>query len=135
MILAEQVATDINWTLICAIIMAIGTLGMWLDSRKQRPLQVSPQPLTVEIVKALHDQFANKDDFCRHVVHAEKIHNELFNRMRAAENAARLELGQEITRINADRTATMKELNEQLTFIRESLAAINRELTIRGDEL
>lgn len=46
MMLAESIATNINWTLIATIIMAVGTLGMWLDARKSRVTQIE-QPLNV----------------------------------------------------------------------------------------
>jgi len=47
---------------------------------------------------------------------------------------ARVALGAEMTKINADRQRTMEKLNEQFTFIRESLSAINTELKIRREE-
>jgi hypothetical protein len=46
MMLAESIASNINWTLICTILMAIATFGMWLDAKKARVTQIE-QPLNV----------------------------------------------------------------------------------------
>ena len=50
MILAETIATNVNWTLIFTIIMALATAGMWWDARRireERPTQIEPNPLPV----------------------------------------------------------------------------------------
>ena len=46
MILAETLATNINWTLIATIVMALATAGMWYDAKKCRVTQIE-QPLNV----------------------------------------------------------------------------------------
>ncbi|MEI8289816.1 MAG: hypothetical protein WCH99_10110 [Verrucomicrobiota bacterium] len=48
MIFAEAIASNINWTLICTILMAIGTFGMWLDARKAKSTVIEPNPLPVQ---------------------------------------------------------------------------------------
>ena len=113
MMLAEQVATDINWTLICTIIMAIGTLGMWLDSRKNKTTTISNQPLSVEMVKALHDQFASKDEFTAHV----------------KENK------DEISRINRERGEDLRAASGSRKTMYDKQDEMRRELTDRIDEV
>jgi len=44
-----------------------GSLVAVITLFKQTDTQVSPQPLNVEIVKELHDQFAQKEEFEAHV--------------------------------------------------------------------
>ena len=46
MILAENLATNINWTLIATIVMALATAGMWYDAKKSRVTEIK-QPLSV----------------------------------------------------------------------------------------
>lgn len=52
MILAETIATNVNWTLIATIIMAVAAAGAWVDTRRQLNKPTSPtqieQPLQVQ---------------------------------------------------------------------------------------
>lgn len=41
--LAESIATNVNWTLIATIVMAVGTVLMWWDARKTKTTQISGQ--------------------------------------------------------------------------------------------
>ena len=56
MFLAEDVATNINWTLICGIVLTAATVAMWWDARKQRstrleqPVQVSGTPPSADVI-------------------------------------------------------------------------------------
>jgi len=55
--------------------IAVGALSVILATvalLKRSDVQVFPQPLTVEIVKALHEQFASKTEFDAFVLKAEK---------------------------------------------------------------
>ena len=45
---AESFATNINWTLIFTAAMAVATVLMWLDSKKARATEITPQPLSVQ---------------------------------------------------------------------------------------
>jgi hypothetical protein len=130
--LAESIASDVNWTLIATAVMAVATFGMWWDAKK-KPLQIS-QPLTVEIVKALHEQFADKAEFKSHVTANTERHGQIFHRIDKVEREARLAMNERFEKLNEDRQATMEKLNNQFIFIRENLAGINRELKIRSEE-
>jgi len=47
MILAESIASDVNWTLVATLVMAAATAGMWWDAKRSRPTLITPQPLEV----------------------------------------------------------------------------------------
>src|SRR5215469_8562941 len=109
----------------------IGSLVAVLTLFKKTNTRVLPQPLNVEIVRALHEQFANKEDFEAHVAANTERHAQIFRKIENAERDARAALAEEIARINSDRQRTVEKLNDQFTFIRESLAAINTELKMK----
>lgn len=48
MFLAEEIATNVNWTLIFTGIMSLATLFMWWDARKARSTTIGPDPLRVQ---------------------------------------------------------------------------------------
>lgn len=77
---AEQIASDVNWSLIATVIMAIATFGMWLDTRKQRKVSVE-QPVDIRVVEQLHQQFASKLEFQQHVRDTDKQRGLLHKRM------------------------------------------------------
>ena len=132
MILADQLATGVNWMLLTSIVMTLATVGMWLDSRKQRKTTLE-QPVDVRLVKALHEEFAHKAEFDQLVSSNTQRHAQLFGKMETLEREARALINHEIPKLNTARTRTMEKLNEQFTFIRESLSAINTELKLNRE--
>jgi hypothetical protein len=128
-----------TWMLVLNALMAVGTFGALVVAiialNKKSDAQISPQPLLVQIRKALHEEFAKKEEFDRHVTINTERHSQLFKLIEKAQETARTELHQEINEIQADRARTMEKLNEQFTFIRESLAAINTELKINRKKM
>lgn len=48
MIFAESIASNVNWTLIATIVMALATLGMWWDAKKNKATVIEPNPLPVQ---------------------------------------------------------------------------------------
>lgn len=131
MILASLTALETAGLIGGLVFGGVGSLVAILALFKKTSTKVSPQPLNVEIVRALHEQFANKEDFEAHVAANTERHAQIFRKIENAERDARSALAEEIARINADRQRTMEKLNDQFTFIRESLAAINTELKIK----
>lgn len=115
-----------KWILACTIIMAAGTIAAVAISiialNKKQEVKVD-QPLSIEIVEELHERFAAKRAFDELVKHNTERHGQLFNRIEAVENEYRRELGRQIEKVN-----------EHFTFIREHIAAINRELKIRHEQ-
>lgn len=82
MMLAESIATNINWTLIATIIMAIGTFGMWLDARKPRATEISPSPLHVTGTPIGNAEIARDLKNMNHrIVALESWRNELIQKM------------------------------------------------------
>jgi hypothetical protein len=110
-----------------------GSLVAVIALFKKADTEISPQPLSVEIVKSLHDQFANREEFESHVAASNARHAQLLQKLELVERDARTALAVEISKVNADRQRTMEKLNEQFTFIRESLSAINTELKLKRE--
>lgn len=118
--------------LICSIIFgAVGCIAAVIALLKKTDTVISPQPLAVQITEELHKQFADKGIFEKHVANNTARHAQLFDRIDDVEREAREALDQKFTELNEERRRTLDRLNEQFTFIRENIAAINRELQIR----
>lgn len=110
---------------------ATGAIVAIVSLFKKTDTKISPQPLHVEMDRALHERFANKDDFEAHVAANTERHAQIYRRIETVEREARTGLAAEIARINADRQHTMEKLNDQFTFIRESLSAIKTEMKLK----
>lgn len=95
---------------------------------------ISPQPLAVEITKQLDERFADKTEFQEQREHCTERHGQLFNRIDKVERDARKALEERFDSLAVDRQRSLEKLESQFTFIRENLAAINRELQIRFDK-
>lgn len=109
----------------------LGSIVAVIALFKKSDAQISPQPLNVEIVTALHDQFASKADFDAHIASNTERHAQLFRKLDTVERDARAALHTELSKLNTDRQRTVEKLNDQFTHIRESLAAINTELKLK----
>lgn len=127
--LAEQVASNVNWSLICNVVLALTGILMWLDSRKAKSTTISPQPISVKE----HTEFVSKNDFQALTTGNTERHAQLFAKIEKVEREARASIAAEVNKIQSDRQRTMEKLNEQFTFIRESLSAINTELKLDRD--
>lgn len=92
-----------------------------------------PQPMNVEIVKTLHEQFADKQTFEKHVQHTTQRHSQIFASLDRAEREIRRDVDERFKELNEERRQTLEKLNEQFTYIRENLAGINTELKIRHE--
>ena len=114
-----------SWMLALNALMAVGTFGALIVAiialNKKAAAQISPQPLAVEVVKAIHERFAGKAEFDEHARNNTARHTQLFARIEQVETGAREELKHE-----------MEKVNEHLTFIRESIAEVKTELKIRN---
>jgi len=137
---SETVATNVNWSLISTIVMAMATVGMWLDARKQRKVTLD-QPVDVRLVKALHDEFAKQSEL--HALglvvkdlskHNTERHGQLFNKIADVERQGREAMDRRFATLAEDRAESLEKLNEQFQFIRESIVAINTELKIRNED-
>lgn len=132
-IFAETVATNVNWSLIATIIMAVATFGMWWDSRKQRKVSLD-QPVDVRLVKALHEEFAHKEDFDRHRNDNTARHAQLFGKIDNVEKQTREAMDRRFALLAEDRAESLEKLNEQFQFIRESIVELKTEIKLRRHE-
>ena len=66
MMLAELSGLEIGGVIVAIVVGIVGTVIGIIGLNKKTPVEISPQPLTVEVVEALHEQFAPKKDFERH---------------------------------------------------------------------
>ena len=104
-----------------------------LQQQATKPTTISPQPLTVEVVKALHEQFADREEFKNLVKHTTERHSQIFSRIDRVERDTRIEMERRLTELNNERRQTLERLNNEFVFIRENIAGINRELQIRNE--
>jgi hypothetical protein len=107
-------------------------LGAVIWGMRQKKTVITPQPLTVEIVKALHEQFADKDEFVDLKDHTTARHAQLFKAIEKVERDAREAMDKRFEALGVDRQAQIEKLNTQFTFIRENIVAIQVELKIRN---
>lgn len=91
-----------------------------------------PQPMNVEIVKALHEQFADKGTFEKHVAHSTSRHAQIFASIERVEKEAREAMDARFTQLSEERQATLEKLTNQLSFIRESIVEVKTELRLRN---
>jgi hypothetical protein len=130
MILAQLTGLETAGIIGGLVFGGAGSLVALIALLKKTDVQVSPQPLNVEIVKSLQERFASQADFETHLAANARDHTRLIRKIEGVERDARSALGAEISLIHADRARTMEKLHEQFTFIRESLSAINTELKL-----
>lgn len=123
-LLAETVATNINWTLICAIVLTVATVGMWWDARRNK----TPQPFSVKEVKTLHEQFASLEEFKTLSRHNTERHGQLFDAVKQAKAEARAELALAVNTINTDRAKTMEGLRVEFAAVRSELVSQGKEI-------
>lgn len=114
-------------TLLGAILICWNQLMKALGKDRQN----ITQPLTVEIAKHLHEQFADKTVFQEHVEHNTGRHAQLFKEIERVEREARAALEGRFADLAIERRESLEKLNDQFVFIREHIASINTELKLR----
>jgi len=110
-----------------ALIVAIFALYRRTDS------VISPQPLAIQLVEELHEQFAGKRAFDELARSNTERHGQIYAEIRRVEKERREDVDARFIQLEKSRNETMAKLNDQFTFIRENIAAINRELEIRNE--
>lgn len=118
------------------VAMLFNALGKVWDrlNGKSRTNIISPQPIAVEITKQLHEKFADKHEFEDLRKHTTERHAQIFNRIDKVERVGREEMDKRFKDLNEERRESLEKLNDQFTYIRENIAAINRELQIRHEQ-
>ena len=116
------------WMLGATLVMAMCAVGALIVAiialNRRMQTQISNSPLSIKIDQELYERFASKKEFEKHVALNTERHTQLFKGIEKAEETARRDLGE-----------LSKELNVQLTYIRESLTAINTELKINRPKI
>lgn len=123
MILAQIASIAPDWLKNMAIFIACAAATAYYV----RGLLGGPQKREV----SFDDPPASKVEFDRLVAHNTERHGQLFSAISRVEREAREAMDNRFTNLNEERRATLEKLTEQFAFIRESIAAINRELQIR----
>lgn len=135
---AVPISATEAWILGCTIIGAITGIGALVVAiiavRKKVDVQVTPQPLAVQMVQELHERFANKEDFEKHCQTNTSRHAQLFSAIDRVEEGARLMLDKRMAALNTERAKTLDHLNKELGFIRESIVAMQTEMKIRNEK-
>lgn len=103
-------------------------------SKGKEHVQISPQPLAIQLVEELHEQFASKKAFEELAKNNTERHSQIFNTINRVEREARETTEKKFAELNEERRRTLEKLGDQYTFIRENIAAINRELDIRSEK-
>ena len=92
------------------------------------------QPVSVQIVEKMHEQFAAKKEFDDLARGNTQRHSQIFATLDRVERDGRAALDRRMELLAEDRRKTLDHLNKELGFIRESIVAIQTELKIRNEE-
>lgn len=125
-----------GWLASLAFTLWIGLMCFrWYEqlTGRNQTKTIAPQPFAVEITKQLHEKFADRKDFEEFKGHVTQRHSQIFNRIDSVERGTREMLDKRFADLNEERRESLDKLNEQFLFIRENIAAINRELQLRHD--
>jgi hypothetical protein len=112
--------------------MLFNALAKVFDRVTGKGKTMGPQPFAVEMTKALHEQFAAKNDFEALKAHTTKRHGELFGKIEAGDRALSNDVDRRFKDLQIERTRTMEKLDDKLRFISESLVEVKTELKIRN---
>lgn len=113
-------------------VMLFNALGKAWDRLNGKAKTMGPQPFAVEMTKALHEQFAAKNDFEALKAHTTKRHGELFGKIEAGDRAVSSDVDRRFKELAAERARAMEKINDKLEFIGESLVEVKTELKIRN---
>jgi hypothetical protein len=120
-------------SVICGVLVVLymrRQTQLMAEANQKPPSPISPQPLKVQIDEELHEKFADRGEFEKHISSNTDRHAQLFRAIERVERETRAEMDRRFVTLAEDRKETMEKLNEQFTFIRENISAINRELQI-----
>lgn len=111
--------------ILAAVVAAVTAVAAYFSRAR---VEIGPQPLTVEVVKALHQQFANLEEFKKLAAHTTERHAQLFKAVDRVREDARTEIAKAVNVINEDRARTMEGL-------RQDFSSVKTELTSQGKEI
>lgn len=127
MLLAQISDIAPDWLRNMAIFVACGSAtayyikGLFVPTKQRREVSFSEAPATEKRVEKLE-------------LHTTKRHAEIFASIERSEKEIRRELDERFKELNEERRHTLERLTTEFVFIRENIAAINRELKIRHEQ-
>lgn len=133
-IFAELSSFEVGGIIGSLVFSGATSIIMLIALVRHKTTEISPQPLAIQLVQELHEQFAGKDEFKELVQHNTERHAQLFKSIERVEREARQDTDRRFTELNAERRQTLDKLNAQFQVIGESLASINTELKLKREE-
>lgn len=116
----------ITWGIILTLTTIASNVVAVIVAFKKQKTEITSQPISVEVVKALHEQFADKGEFLKLKDHTTARHGQLFDSIDKLERAARAELLAQIAIIQSERQRSLEKLdqrNERYMFALGKIAA------------
>ena len=125
---------SIGWVVVILAAIAFGANSVLdLVSRMRgdnnKPTQIA-QPLAVELVEELHEQFAGKRIFEEHVKNNTERHGQIFKRIEKVEEDTRNSIVREVAQINNERRQTLESLNRRNERMMFALGKIAQKLNV-----
>lgn len=110
--------------IICSIVAGVlGSASGVIMLFKRQEVQVQ-QPVDVQLVKALHDQFAAKEDFDRLVEHNAMTHRDLFLKINGVERGARERLEEKLDAMQRSSEEARVRLHQRLNTVLEAVSEL-----------
>ena len=125
MMLAELTGLEIGSIVTGFVFGSIGLLIAGVAAFKKTEVAVD-QPVSVEVIEALHKQFAAKNEFDRHVLENSDRHALIFAKIEQSELRSQTDLEKAVLAIQEDRRRTWDKLenrNERIMFALGKIAS------------
>jgi len=108
--------------LICAIVFGAASCVIALIALlKKGEVQISPQPLAIQLVEELHEQFASKKSFEEHILGNTARHSQLFKKIEESEEKSQALIEKKISEVNEDRRRTMDRLDAKFDQLHKDM--------------
>jgi hypothetical protein len=110
--------------IICSIIVGVlGSASGVIMLFKRQEVQVQ-QPVDVQLVKAIHDQFASKEDFLAHVDQNLQTHRDLFAKIGGVERGARQHLEEKLDAMQRSSEEGREKLHDRINAVLEAVSEL-----------
>lgn len=96
---------------------------------------ISPQPLVVDIAKELHEKFADKAIFEKHVENNTARHGQIFGAVSKVEKEAREAMDRRFETLNQERSVQLKNLNDKFEAIGKEVSSLQATTTLQNQSL
>ena len=110
--------------IICSIVVGVlGSTSGVIMLFKRQEVQVQ-QPVDVQLVKAMHDQFASQDDFHAHVGQDLQTHRDLFAKIGGVERGARQHLEEKLDAMQRSSEEGREKLHNRINAVLEAVSEL-----------